>query len=113
MQILIWVTVFYFIGCMFVDQLVVILILTPIFFPIAVAAGIDPIHLGLIISVQAAIGSATPPFGCNIFTASAIFKIPYLKVIKGIPPFIAILAVASVIFIVFPNTAMWFYKLVY
>ncbi|MGE4213754.1 MAG: TRAP transporter large permease [Anaerotignaceae bacterium] len=113
MQILILVTVFYFIGCMFVDQLVVILILTPIFFPIAVAAGIDPIHLGLIISVQAAIGSATPPFGCNIFTASAIFKIPYLRVIKGIPPFIAILAVASVVFIAFPNTAMWFYNLVY
>lgn len=113
MQILILVTVFYFIGCMFVDQLVVILILTPIFFPIAVAAGIDPIHLGLIISVQAAIGSATPPFGCNIFTASAIFKIPYLRVIKGIPPFIAMLAVASVIFIVFPDTAMWFYNLVY
>ena len=113
MHILILVTVFYFIGCMFVDQLVVILILTPIFFPIAVAAGIDPIHLGLIISVQAAIGSATPPFGCNIFTASAIFKIPYLRVIKGIPPFIAILAVASVVFIVFPDTAMWFYNLVY
>lgn len=112
-QILIWVTVFYFIGCMFVDQLVVILILTPIFFPIAVAAGIDPIHLGLIISVQAAIGSATPPFGCNIFTASAIFKMPYLEVIKGIPPFIIMLALASVLFILFPDTAMWFYHLVY
>ena len=113
MQILIVVTVFYFIGCMFVDQMVVILILTPIFYPLAVAAGIDPIHLGLIISVQCAIGSATPPFGCNIFTASAIFKLPYLKVVKGIPPFIVLLVLASVLFIVFPNSAMWFYHLIY
>lgn len=113
MQILIVVTIFYFIGCMFVDQMVVILILTPIFFPLAVAAGIDPIHLGLIISVQCAIGSATPPFGCNIFTASAIFKLPYLQVIRGIPPFIILLVIASVLFIIFPNSAMWFYHLIY
>lgn len=113
LQILFWVTVFYFIGCMFVDQLVVILILTPIFFPIAVAAGIDPIHLGLIISVQAAIGSATPPFGCNIFTASALFNMPYLKVIRGIPPYIVILVFASIIFILFPDTALFFRNLVY
>lgn len=113
MQVLIVVTIFYFIGCMFVDQMVVILILTPIFYPLAIAAGIEPIHLGLIISVQCAIGSATPPFGCNIFTASAIFKMPYLKVIKGIPPFIILLAFASVLFIVFPESAMWFYHLVY
>lgn len=113
LQILFWVTVFYFIGCMFVDQLVVILILTPIFFPIAVAAGIDPIHLGLIISVQAAIGSATPPFGCNIFTASAVFNMPYLKVIRGIPPYIVILVFASILFILFPDTALFFRDLVY
>ncbi|NDO45938.1 TRAP transporter large permease [Clostridium sp. MD294] len=112
-QILIVVTIFYFIGCMFVDQMVVILILTPIFYPLAVAAGIDPIHLGLIISVQCAIGSATPPFGCNIFTASAIFKIPYLKVVKGIPPFIILLVFASILFIVYPSSAMWFYHLIY
>lgn len=113
LQILFWVTVFYFIGCMFVDQLVVILILTPIFFPIAVEAGIDPIHLGLIISVQAAIGSATPPFGCNIFTASAVFNMPYLKVIRGIPPYIVILVFASILFILFPDTALFFRDLVY
>ncbi len=113
LQVLIWVTVFFFIGCMFADQLVVIMILTPIFYPIAVAAGIDPIHLGLIISVQCAIGSATPPFGCNIFTASAIFNLPYLKVVKGVPPYLIIAALASVLFILVPETATWFYHLVY
>ena len=79
----------------------------------AIAAGVDPIHLGLIISVQCAIGSATPPFGCNIFTASAIFNTPYLKVIKGVPAYIICSAIASVLFILVPQTAMFFYNLVY
>lgn len=113
MQVLVWVTIFFMIGCMFADQLVVILILTPIFYPIAIAAGVDPIHLGLIISVQCAIGSATPPFGCNIFTASAIFNRPYLSVVKGVPPYIICSAIASVLFILVPQTAMFFYNLVY
>lgn len=113
LQVLVWVTIFYFVGCMFADQLVVIMILTPIFYPIAVAAGIDPIHLGLIISVQCAIGSATPPFGCNIFTASAIFQMPYLKVVKGVPPYLILAMLASVLFILVPETATWFYHLVY
>ena len=63
----------YFIGCMFVDPIVVILILAPIFHPIAVGAGLDPVHVGVLVTLQAAIGSATPPFGCDIFTAVAIF----------------------------------------
>ena len=111
LQVLVCVTIFFMIGCMFADQLVVILILTPIFYPIAIAAGVDPIHLGLIISVQCAIGSATPPFGCNIFTASAIFNTPYLKVIKGVPAYIICSAIASVLFILVPQTAMFFYNL--
>ena len=113
LQVLVCVTLFFLVGCMFADQLVVIMILTPIFYPIAIAAGIDPIHLGLIISVQCAIGSATPPFGCNIFTASAIFNMPYLKVVKGVPAYLILAAIASVLFILVPETATWFYHLVY
>ncbi|WP_258871534.1 TRAP transporter large permease subunit, partial [Halobacillus trueperi] len=39
----------------------------------AMSAGVDPIHLGVVITFQAALGSATPPFGVDIFTASAVF----------------------------------------
>lgn len=107
------VTLFFFIGCMFVDQLVVIVVLAPIFYPVAVKAGIDPIHLGIIVSLQAAIGSITPPFGCNIFTASAIFDQSFTKVIKGLPPYLVILGVISIIMIFVPEVALFFRDLAY
>lgn len=107
LRILTMVTIFYFIGCMFVDSLVVIIILTPIFYPLAVAAGIHPIHLGIIVTLQAAIGSVTPPFGCNIFTACAIFDRPYLEIVKGTPPYIIMLAIISAIIIFVPQISLF------
>ena len=92
---------------MFVDPIVVILILTPIFHPVATAAGIDPVLVGIIVTMQVAIGSATPPFGCDIFTAIAIFRRPYGEVVRGTPPFIAILLFCSALVIVFPAIALF------
>jgi TRAP-type C4-dicarboxylate transport system permease large subunit len=106
-KILVTVTIFFFIGCMFVDSLVVIIILSPIFFPLAMKAGINPIHLGIIITLQAAIGSVSPPFGCNIFTGCAIFNRPYLDIIKGIPPYLIMLLVITVIVIVCPQLSLF------
>ena len=97
----------YFIGCMFVDPIVVILILTPIFHPIAVAAGIDPVLVGIVVTLQVAIGSATPPFGCDIFTAIAIFRRPYLEVTRGTPPFIVMLLVVAVLLIALPQLSLF------
>jgi tripartite ATP-independent transporter DctM subunit len=105
--VLITIAIAFFIGCMFVDPIVVILILVPIFAPVVEAQGIDPILVGVIVTLQAAIGSATPPFGCDIFTAIAIFKRPYLDVIKGTPPFIVILLGASALLIAFPEIALF------
>ena len=104
--VLVIVTVFFFIGCMFVDPIVVILVLTPIFLPAAQAAGVDPIHLGIVITFQAALGSATPPFGVDIFTASAVFNRPYLDVIRGTPPYILIMIGLSVLLILFEELSL-------
>ncbi|MCA1010991.1 TRAP transporter large permease [Halobacillus halophilus] len=104
--VLLMVTVFFFIGCMFVDPIVVILVLTPIFYPAAMDAGIDPIHLGVVITFQAALGSATPPFGVDIFTASAVFNKPYLEVIKGTPPYIIMMVVISFLLIFFEELSL-------
>jgi C4-dicarboxylate transporter DctM subunit len=105
--VLIAISIAFFVGCMFVDPIVVILILVPIFAPIVDHAGLDPVLVGAIITLQVAIGSATPPFGCDIFTAIAIFKRPYLEVIRGTPPFFAMLLLASVLLIVFPQIALF------
>ncbi|MBF0705130.1 TRAP transporter large permease [Alkalihalobacillus hwajinpoensis] len=102
-KVLLIVALFFFIGCMFVDPLVVIIILTPIFYPVAMDAGIDPIVLGVLITLQAAIGSATPPFGVDIFTAVAVFKRPYLEIIRGSGPYLLMLLAISLLFIFFPE----------
>lgn len=101
------ISIAFFIGCMFVDPIVVILILTPMFAPFVDSLGVDPVLVGVIVTLQAAIGSATPPFGCDIFTAVAVFRRPYLDIIRGTPPFIAILLGVSVLLIFVPQIALF------
>jgi tripartite ATP-independent transporter DctM subunit len=105
--VLIAICVAFFIACMFVDPIVVILVLTPIFAPAIQATGLDPVLVGVLITLQVAIGSATPPFGCDIFTAIAIFKRPYMEVIRGTPPFIFMLVAAAGLIIAFPDIALF------
>nr|WP_067289301.1 TRAP transporter large permease [Marinobacterium profundum] len=97
----------FFVGCMFVDSIVVILILVPIFAPLIKAAGLDPVLVGVLITLQVAIGAATPPFGCNIFTAVAVFRRPFMDVIRGVPPFLIILFAATVLIVAFPPIALF------
>ncbi len=106
-MVLVAISIAFFVGCMFVDPIVVILVFTPIFAPVIAQAGLDPVHVGIIITLQVAIGSATPPFGCDIFTAIAIFRRPYFDVIKGTPPFFVMLLIAAVLLIFVPDIALF------
>ena len=101
------ISIAFFVGCMFVDPIVVILVLVPVFAPVVDAVGLDPVLVGTIITLQVAIGSATPPFGCDIFTAIAVFKRPYWEVVRGTPPFIVILLSVAVLLIFFPQIALF------
>ncbi len=101
------ISIAFFIGCMFVDPIVVILVFVPIFTPVVESVGLDPVLVGTVITLQVAIGSATPPFGCDIFTAIAVFKRPYMEVIRGTPPFIIMLLSVSVALIFFPQIALF------
>ncbi|MGD9822301.1 MAG: TRAP transporter large permease [Aminobacteriaceae bacterium] len=106
-RLLLVIAASYFIGCMFVDSIVVIMILAPIFHPIAMKLGIDPILIGVLVTMQAAIGAVTPPFGCNIFTAMAVFRRPYADVVRRITPFLALYILATLIVIFFPSLSLF------
>lgn len=67
-----------------------ILLLTPLLTPIAYAAGVHPIHFGIIVTVNLAIGLFMPPFGLNLFAAHALFKTPLPDLYRGVLPFFAI-----------------------
>jgi C4-dicarboxylate transporter DctM subunit len=88
----------------------IILILAPIFFPIAMQLGIDPIHFGIIIVVNMEIGMVTPPVGLNLFVTSAITGMPFWNVFKAAVPwmfvlllFLAIITYVPWLSLVLPN----------
>ncbi len=101
------ITAIYFVACMFIDSVVAIMVITPIVFPLAVKVGVDPIVLGTIVTTQAALGGITPPFGCNIFTAVAIFRRPYLEVVRCLPVFIILTLLMSFSLIHFPEISLF------
>lgn len=110
LKVIIIINIAYFIACMFVDPIVAIYVLTPLFAPYVAQTGIDKVFLGVLVTMQAAIGSATPPCGCDIFTAMVLFKRPYLEVIRMTWPFILILLLAVALVIIFPELALFIPK---
>ncbi|OGP62043.1 MAG: C4-dicarboxylate ABC transporter permease [Deltaproteobacteria bacterium RBG_13_47_9] len=111
LRVIIIINAIYFVGCMFTSPLILIYILSPIFQPYVVSCGIDPIFMGTLVVLQAAIGAATPPFGADIFTAQLMFRRPYREVIGHAYPFILIQLLAAIILVVFPDIALFLPKL--
>ena len=107
LKVTVVVVISYFVACMFLDPIVAIYVLSPIFHPYVTTTGIDPVLLGTLVCIQVAIGSATPPFGCDIFTAQLLFKRPYFEVIRHTPPFIIILLIVTALLVVFPDIALF------
>jgi len=112
LSLIILMMITYFIACMFVDVIVAIYVLTPIFYPFVMQLGIDPVFLGALVILQSAIGVATPPFGANIFTAIAIFRRPYLEVVRGLPWFIVLGLIICALMIAFPEAVLFLGNLV-
>jgi C4-dicarboxylate transporter, DctM subunit len=89
------------VGCV-LDPASAILVLAPILKPVVVAAGIDPIHFGIVMTVNLSIGMFTPPFGLNIFVTQAMFKVPLRVLYRGLVPLIGVNLVALAIISYWP-----------
>lgn len=81
-----------FVGC-FMDTTPAIMVLAPILLPVATSIGMNPVHFGLLMVVNLAIGFITPPLGINLFVAARVGEEPLETVTKGIIPFIAVMIV--------------------
>jgi C4-dicarboxylate transporter, DctM subunit len=104
---IILVNVFLLIVGMFMEAAAAILIFVPILLPIATALGMDPIHFGIIVVVNLAIGLITPPVGINLFVATQISKIRIEQISKAIIPFVIILFVDVLIISLIPFFSTW------
>ena len=95
-----------FLGC-FLDATVIILVIVPLFIPTCIALGIDLVHFGVLIVVNSMIGLITPPYGILLFVISAVTKIPLSEIIREIWAFLAVLLIALLTMIIFPDMVLW------
>jgi C4-dicarboxylate transporter, DctM subunit len=102
----------YFVGD-FMEPSAAILILAPLFLPIVLQLNIDPIHFGIIMTVNMEIGMITPPVGLNLFVASGISGLSLWDVFKGAAPFMIIMLIALLIITYIPVISLWFPKILY
>ena len=84
-----------------------ILLTVPVVFPIAHALKIDPVHLGVMLTLAVQLSVVTPPVGLNLFAVSGVSKIPITTVIKGSIPFFFAGLATLLIVIFIPATATW------
>lgn len=93
-------------GCL-VDGVAMVLLTVPVVFPVAMALKIDPIHLGVMITLNVETGVVTPPVGLNLFAVSGTSKIPLTQVLKGTIPFFLGDLTVLLLVIFFPGLATW------
>ncbi len=91
--VLLLINVFLLIVGMFMDNISSCTILAPILLPVAAALGVNPVHFGIIMTMNLAIGFITPPYGVNLFVGSSVAHLPYEKVVKWIWAFIATIVI--------------------
>ena len=101
------VNVIFFIAGMFVDSTTATLLLVPIVAPPVVAAGVDPIHLGIIVVFNLMIGTITPPFGLSLFLLSSMTGVPMARLLKAMLPFYPPLLVTVAILTLFPALVLF------
>jgi len=94
------------VGC-FLDPTSAIIVLTPLFMPLVRALGIDPIHFGIIMTVNIAIGMFTPPFGLNIFVAQSVLGVPLDTIYRGVLPFAVVQIAALLIITYWPGLSLY------
>ena len=101
------ISVFLLIFGMLVEATVIVMLLTPILVPVIAAAGVDPVHFGLIMMTLVTFGGMTPPVGVSMFTVCGILKCSYKDyTTEMIPLAIAVLSVVAII-IVFPQVVLF------
>ncbi|MDN7228193.1 TRAP transporter large permease [Planococcus liqunii] len=92
---------------MFIDTISALVVLTPILLPIVVAVGVDPIHFGVILVANLAIGFITPPLGVNLFVASSVGGVQFERIAVSVLPFLLAMIICLAIITFVPALSMW------
>lgn len=110
---LLFVNVLLFFAGDFMEPSSIILILAPIFLPVAVKLGIDPVHLGIIMTINMELGMITPPVGLNLYVASSLARMGLTEVTIAAAPWILVVAAVLMLVTYVPQICLWLPNLVY
>jgi C4-dicarboxylate transporter DctM subunit len=102
-----------FVIGMFIETSAAIIVLAPILAPVAMHFGIDPVHFGLIMVVNLALGMITPPFGVNLFAACTVAKISLDRIIPHLVPFVLVIVACLMVITYVPQVSLTLRDLVY
>ena len=105
--VLLMITIVFLSIGMFMDGFSAMVILVPIVFPIVQRLGMDPALFGLLIVMNTAIGTNTPPFGIHIFAGMSKFKVSYGMMVKSLLPFIGLSIISLLIITYIPAVGLW------
>ena len=94
------------VGCL-LDIFSAIIVVVPLILPLALAYGVDPLHLGVIFLTNLEIGYMTPPVGMNLFLSAFRFKKPLPQLYRASLPFILVLLVALAFITYIPALSLW------
>lgn len=94
------------VGCFF-EPGAAILILAPLLLPTARGLGIDPLHLGIVFTINLSIGMFTPPFGLNIFVIQSILKKPMSQISSAVFPYVGLYIIGLLILTYIPELSLW------
>jgi len=109
--IMIIIILIYLIGGSFIEDLAFLILVTPIFLPIVLKLGFDPVWFGIVVSVTCMIGIIIPPMAVNVFVVSGITKVPISTIYKGCYPYIVGMSICLLLIVFFPEIALWLPRL--
>ena len=110
---LVGVNLFLFLVGMFIETGAAIVVLAPILVPVAQQFGVDPVHFGIIMVVNLALGMITPPFGVNLFAACTVAKISYDQIVPAVMPYVVVVVACLAVITFVPELSLWLRDLVY
>lgn len=104
------IALIYLLGGSFIDDLAFMILATPIFYPVIIKMGYDPIWFGMIIGITIMIGVVIPPVAINVFVVKNISKVPFGTIYKGVAPFLMSLIFCAFLLFLFPEIALFLPK---
>ncbi len=104
---MILIALIYLLGGSFIDDLAFMILATPVFYPVIIKLGYDPIWFGMIIGITVMIGVVIPPVAINVFVVKNITRVPFSVIYKGVYPFLISLVVCAFLLFLFPQIALF------